>query len=121
MYATHTHHFIVTTSTVKSARVNLTLPGPVDELLGKVADATGLSKSAAIAAFLTMHMPGLKRWLATVDAPRPLVSPPLPVATGRTASGRLLKPARPLVRPVMSRPERRQLEREQRKAERRLK
>jgi len=52
---------------MKSARVNLSIPGPVDRVLSQIADRTGQSKSSTIAAFLTWQMPRLRYWLRAYE------------------------------------------------------
>lgn len=48
---------------METARINLTIPGPVDDLLGQMATVTGQSKSSLIASILTLQMPRLRQWL----------------------------------------------------------
>lgn len=49
---------------MKAVRVNLTIPGPVDAVVSEFATLTGLSKSAAIAAYLAWQLPHLAAWVA---------------------------------------------------------
>lgn len=50
---------------MRTARVNLTIPGPVDDLLTEMAAVTGQSKSSLVASILTFQMPRLRQWLDT--------------------------------------------------------
>lgn len=63
VYANYTRSFRI----MKSVRVNLSIPGPVDRVLSQIADHTGQSKSSTIAAFLTWQMPRLRQWLRAYE------------------------------------------------------
>lgn len=63
VYANYTRLFRI----VKSVRVNLSIPSPVDQVLSQIADRTGQSKSSTIAAFLTWQMPRLRQWLRAYE------------------------------------------------------
>lgn len=80
MYSGHTHTHTSPRNqgtNLDTARVNLTLPRPVDHLVAELAAVTGQSKSSVIASYLVWQLPQLRAWLDAYRGERPS-----PSATG---------------------------------------
>lgn len=116
---------------METARINLTIPAPVDALIAEMAAITGQSKSSLIASILTFQMPRLRDWLDSyqpggrlldysiggVDMPRaPFIADPK-----RSGPARLSTPEKraQAVRQDLTRQERRAQERREMKEKRR--
>lgn len=110
-----------------AARVNLTLPRPVDDLVAELAAVTGQSKSSVIASYLVWQLPQLRAWLDAYQGRRASPSAPTgdlprsPMPPARQVSDRhdgLAQFSTPERRDEeLTRQQRRALERESRKVE----
>jgi len=118
---------------MKNVRVNLTISEPVAAVVGEVAELTGQSMSGAIAAFLAWKLPELREWVAGywIAADRKAsflpgsgsgagsAGPGYGVVGGTATVGRR-QASGAAARETVSRAERRQREREEKRLERQL-
>jgi hypothetical protein len=94
-----------------SVRINLSVPGKMDALLGELSAATGQSKASFVMEALTWYLPRLKALRSELASP---ARAPIPVPEIEAAQP---EPVAVPSEVKLSRKDRRRLEREQRKLE----
>ena len=99
-------------------RINLTVSGPVAQVVAELSELMGVSKSAAVASFLAWQLPGLRAQVLRLRASETPGGLTWVGADPSAKSGASAAPApsTAVSRPGLSRAERRRQEREERKA-----